>query len=86
MESGRVCGDEEGCWQDMGRGFLPVRAYVLTGRLREMGSAWGVTVCPEHSRGTGMFEGHKGMSHCSDAEWSGQHHLVKGQRTRKHCS
>lgn len=70
----------------MERGVLPVHAYVLTVQGEGDGLCTEGTVCPEHSRGTGMFGGQKGMSHYSAAEWSGQHHLVKGHRARKHHS
>lgn len=48
----------------MGRDILPVRAYVLTVQRRGDGLFMGGTVCPEHSRGTGTFGRHKGISHC----------------------
>lgn len=44
----------------MGRGTLHVHAYVLTVQDEGDGLCMGDTVCPEHSRGTGMFGGHKG--------------------------
>lgn len=96
MGSGRVRGGDGGCWQgawkcwhrlqDVGGDVLPVCTYVLTVQDGGHGLCTGGTVCPEHSRGTGTFGGRKGMSHYSAAKWSGQHHLVKGQRARKHHS
>lgn len=68
----------------MARGILPVCACVLTVQGRGDVLCIGQTVCPEHSKGTRMFGACKGMNDYSAAEWSGQHHLVKDQRARKH--
>lgn len=54
----------------MGRGILPVCAYILTVQNEGGGLCVGGTVCPEHSRGTRMFGGCRSMSHYSAAEWT----------------
>jgi len=70
----------------MGRGVLPVRAYVLTVQDEGDGLCMGVP-CVLTTQGLLECLGeHKGTSYYPAAEWSRQHHLVKGQRARQHHS